>query len=905
MKSPLLTTKLYPPPLRTDWVPRPRLLKRLNGCLSPDRRLALVAAPAGYGKTTLVAAWGERQSATSRTQLAWLSLDADDNARSRFLRYLIAALQHGTPNLGAQAQAMLTAPEPLPPTAVLTALINDAAQIERQTILVLDDYHVIESREIHEAMTFLLEHLPPTLRVVLASRTDPPLPLHRWRARRQLVEVRADDLRFTQAETAAFLAHADVPPLSPEDVAALTARTEGWPAGIQLAALALGQQPPTEAQAFVKAFSGSHHYVLDYLLEEVVNRQPPVIQRFLLATSLLDRLNALLCDAVIGRQLDDAAGGSVLRFKNTPYADSQAVLTYLERANLFVVPLDARRDWFRYHHLFAELLRTRLRQMSPDLIPIYHRRAAIWLADHDLPFAAVRHALAGEDLGLAADLVEAHTRDFMAQGDLSEVLMWIERLPETLVTARPWLAVEKAWAMAFAGNPAAVETLLATAEAHGEDMTHRLQGHITVIRAFVAVAAGAAQQALSLADEAADLLPLDDHWAHSVVAWSRGYTYRMLGALDLAEPHFRQLIVHGRALDNVWTAVTGYTELALLLRAQGRLREALETAKAGFATAQSRSGRVPGYIGRLESALASILLARNELDAAEAHATAGIEQTRRWQNPNHLIYAHLIAGRIWRALGDLDAAEAALAQAGAVESPRAVVPVLPAMQDQLRVTLWLDRGDVAAARRWAEQPALPPEGPLGIAAATRALTVARVRLADGDPASALVLLDRIVVEAQERRDLLLQALIWRAVALRAEDDQACAVDVLQEALAIAAPEGYVRPFLDAGAALAGLLAQIRGTEQAYAARLLDLLGVPIPEEHRQATDGSVALIEPLTEREREVLTLVADGLTNPEIAEALVVATGTVKAHTASIYRKLDVHNRTEAAARARELGLL
>jgi LuxR family maltose regulon positive regulatory protein len=299
------------------------------------------------------------------------------------------------------------------------------------------------------------------------------------------------------------------------------------------------------------------------------------------------------------------------------------------------------------------------------------------------------------------------------------------------------------------------------------------------------------------------------------------------------------------------------------------------------------------------------LLARNALDAAQEHAVAGIEQTRRWQNPNHLIYAYLIAGRIWRARGDFDAAEAALAQAAAVETRRAVVPVLPAMEEQLRVLLWLDRGDITAARQWGEEQTALPEGPLGIAGALRALTVARVQLADGDAVSALHLLERIVAETEARRDMLLRAQIWRALALRATDEHETALDALQAALTIAAPEGYVRPFLDAGAALAGLLAQVRGPEQAYVARLLDLLGAPVPEPHRQAAIGPTALIEPLTDREREVLALLAEGLTNPQIAEALVVATGTVKAHTASIYRKLDVHNRTEAAARARELEIL
>ena len=904
MKTPLLTTKLYPPPLRTDRVARPRLLEHLDDCLAPDRRLALVAAPAGYGKTTLVAAWGERQANAGDLRFAWLSLDADDNVTSRFLRYLVAALQHAAPDVGTQALTMLATPEPTPFTAILTTLINDVAEEEQRMILVLDDYHILTTSEIHAAVTFLLEHLPPTLRVVLVSRADPPLPLHRWRARRQLVEVRADELRFTPEETAAFLDHAGISTLGAKEIEVLTTRTEGWPVGIQLAALTLQEQPPAQAHSFIRAFSGSHRYVLDYLLEEVVNRQPPVIRRFLMATSILERLNASLCDAIVGRQANAAPEASVLRFDDTPFADSQAVLTYLERANLFVVPLDAHRAWFRYHHLFAELLRTRLRQTSPELLPLYHRRAATWLTAHKLPMAAVRHALAAEDFERAADLVEAHTRDFLAQGDLAEVLAWIERLPEALVAARPWLAVEKAWAMAFAGQPAAVATLLATAESHGADAP-RLRGHITVIRAFVAVATGEAQAALSLADQADDLLPADDHWARSVVAWSRGYTYRMLGALDQAEPAFRQLVVHGRALDNVWTSVTGYTELALLLRAQGRLQAALDAAQAGFAIVEPRRGPAPGYVGRLESALASILLARNELDAAQAHAAAGIEQTRRWQNPNHLIYAHLIAGQIWRARGDLEAAEAAVAQAAAVKSRRAVVPVLPAMQDQLRVTLWLDRGDIAAAHRWAErQPALT-EGPLSIAGALRALTMARVYLADDDATSALRLLEQIVAETQERRDMLVRAQIWRALALRATGERAAALDALQAALAIAAPEGYVRPFLDAGAALAGLLAQIRGPERAYAVRLLDLLGAPVPEPHRQAASDSAALIEPLTDREHEVLAMIAEGKTNPEIAEALVVATGTVKAHTASIYRKLDVHNRTEAAARARELELL
>jgi LuxR family transcriptional regulator, maltose regulon positive regulatory protein len=915
MDTPLLTTKLAPPPVRPDRVVRPRLLETLDTCLQPDRRVALVAAPAGYGKTTLVAAWGARQADRADLRVAWLSLDADDNAPARFLRYLVAALQRAAPGLGERALAMVAAPEPVPPTAVLTALINDVAQageanVHTPLILVLDDYHVLDRRAIHEAMTFLLNHRPPALRVVIASRADPPLPLHRWRARRQLVEVRAADLRFTGAETGAFLHASGVPTLAEADIAALTARTEGWPVGLQMAALSLRERStPTEAQAFIQAFSGSQRYVLDYLLEEVVHRQPPVVRDFLLATSILARMNGPLCDAVTGSS-GQAPKPPRLRFEGTPFADAQSLLTHLERANLFVVPLDGHRVWFRYHHLFAELLRTRLHQTAPERVPIYHRRAATWLAAHDQPLAAVQHTIAAGDLDRAADLVEAHTRDFLAQGDLAEALTWIERLPDDLVAARPWLAVEQAWAMAFAGDPAAVASLLATAEAHGEG-SKRLRGHITAIRAFIAVAMGDVDRALSLADAADDLLPADDAWARSVTAWSRGYTHRTIGALERAESALRELVAHGEALDNVWTPVTGYTELTFLLHAQGRLTAALEAAEAGLAVA--RAGirapdepdrrRVPGYVGRLESALATVLTERDDLDAAQRHAAAGIEQTRCWQNPNHLIYAQVVMGRIRRAQGDLDAAEAALAQAEAVGSPRAVVPVLPAMLDRLRTMLWLDRGDVTAARSWAAAQHIPAEGGLSMAEALRALTVAQVRLTDGDPAGTLALLDRIAAEteAQGRTDMLIKARIWQALALRARGRKTEAVAALRAALALSEPEGYVRPFLDAGSALAGLLARMDGPEEAHAAQLLRMMGAPTPE----APETPPGLIEPLTDREREVLALMAEGRTNPEIAEALVIATGTVKAHTARIYGKLGVHNRTEAAARAHEMELL
>src|SRR5437588_1521367 len=565
MPTPILATKLYIPRLRPNVVSRPRLIERLHEGL--HRNLTLIAAPAGFGKTTLVSEW----LAGGARPTAWLSLDEGENDPARFLTYLVAALRTIAPTLGEGVLGALQSPQPPPPEAMLTALLNDLTTISDHLVLVLDDYHVLDAKAVDHALTFLLEHLPPQMHLVIATREDPPLPLARLRARGHLTEVRAADLRFTPSEAAAFLNQVMGLDLSAEDIAALERRTEGWIAGLQLAAISL--QGREDVPGFIRAFTGSHHFVLDYLLEEVLGQQDARLQTFLLHTSILHRMSGPLCDAVL---LDPSASG-------------QATLEHLERANLFLVPLDNERRWYRYHHLFADLLRQRLHQSfvsSPgdaeSQVNELHRRASVWYEDHGLEIEAFHHAVAANDVEHATRLVEGKGMPLQFRGAVTPVLHWLESLPKTVLDARPSLWVMYASALSMTGQLTGVEPKLQAAEAalqgaEPDDQTRNLVGHIAAIRPLLAAAQNQVETIIAQSRRALEYLHPDNLAVRTATIWKLGIAYQLQGQRAAASQAYAEAIAVSEASGNLIIHISAAVGLGNVQESENLLYVAVQT----------------------------------------------------------------------------------------------------------------------------------------------------------------------------------------------------------------------------------------------------------------------------------------------------------------------------------------
>jgi LuxR family transcriptional regulator, maltose regulon positive regulatory protein len=826
MPTPILATKLYVPPLRPEVVSRPRLLAQLNEGL--HRKLILISAPAGFGKTTLISerlAWCERPA-------AWLSLDAGDGDPIRFLMYLAAALQTIAPHIGDEVLGLLQSPQPPPPEAVLIALLNDLATIQDQFVLVLDDYHVLEVKAVDQALTFLLEHLPPHMHLVIATREDPGLPLARFRAGDQMIEIRITDLRFTHAEAAAFLNRVMSLGLSAQDIVVLEQRTEGWIAGLQLAALSL--QGQEDATSFIRSFTGLHHFVLDYLVEEVLGLQSESIQQFLLRTSILDRFCAPLCDAVV---LDPSISG-------------QTTLAYLERANLFLVPLDDERRWYRYHQLFAELLRQRLASSPGDaasLVNELHLRASTWYEEQGLDIEAFGHATAAHDIERARRLVEGKGMPLQFRGAVTPVPNWLRSLPEAVLDAWPSLWVMYASALSMTGQLTGVEEKLQAAEAalQGaglDDRTRNLIGHIAAIRA------------------------------------RRAYT---------------EAIVLSEASNSLMNNVTASIGLGLIQEADTQLYAAAETYQRVLHLVGESPLPAPceAHLG-----LARIGYEWNSLDEASQHAQQGIHLARLIENADRIVAGEVLLARLKLTRGDVAGASALLAGATQSAQQHNFVTLIPAVAATQVLTL-LRQGNLAAAAHLAHSHELP-------------LSQARVHLAQGDPSTALEILSswRQQVEAKGWQDERLKAMVLQALALQAYGDRDQAVELLLDALALAEPDGFIRLFVDEGLPMARLLSEAAasGRMPDYIRKLLTVFRAE-EQQSAEASHRSPAqlLLEPLSERELEVLGLIAQGLSNQEISERLYLALDTVKGHNRKIFGKLQVERRTEAVARARELGLL
>ena len=875
MSEPLLLTKLYIPPPRDKIVLRPRLVERINEGL--QRKLTLISAPAGFGKTTLVSEW----IAGCDQKVTWLSLDEEDNDPARFLIYLVSALQMIKANIGAGALAVFQSPQPPPTESILTALLNEITTVPDNFILVLDDYHVIDSKPVDHVLTFLLDHLPPQMHLVITTREDPSLPLARYRARNQLTELRAADLRFQTDEAADFLNRVMGLNLKDTDIAALEARTEGWIAGLQLAAISM--QGHQDAASFIQSFTGSHHFVLDYLVEEVLQQQSENIQTFLLRTSILDRLCGPLCDAVLG----------------SPSPSGQETLEYLERANLFIVPLDNERRWYRYHHLFGELLLKRLHQSislfkgdAESSVNELHIRASQWYEVNSLEIEAFYHAAAANDVERAARLVEGKGVPLHYRGVVGPVLHWLESLPALVLDARPSLWVMYASLLMFNGQSTGIEQKLKAAESslqstELDNRTHDLVGQIASMRALLAVPSNQIETIIAQSRRALEFLLPDNLPVRTTTTWALGKAYELQGNRVAASQAYTEAISLGQACGNMMFTLAATTSLGNLQETENQLYLAAET----YRRVLSLFGDQPQpFTSAAHLGLARIFYEWNDLDAAVQHGQQSLQLSRQVENTGTVASCRLFLARLKLAQGDVAGAAVILAEADHfVRQHNFAGQTLEVAAAQV-LTL-LHQGNLSAAAHLVQTHELP-------------ISQARVHLAQRDPSAALAVLVRYrqQVEAKGWADERLKVMVLQAVTHHANGEKDRAVQLLEEALVLAEPGGFIRIFVDEGPPMAALLREAakHGSVSNYVRQLLAAFG-----KVEGRTPVTQLLIEPLSEREFEILRLLGTEMSGPEIARELMISLNTMYTHTKSIYNKLEVNNRRMAIRRAEELHLL
>jgi LuxR family maltose regulon positive regulatory protein len=965
----LLATKLFIPRPRPNAISRPDLLARVDrGLRGP---LTVLAAPAGWGKTTVLSSWWAEVEAADAWRMAWVSLDAGDNDPVRFWTYVLTALDSVHPGLGEDALALLRAPQPPPIESVVTLLLNALATTSRDVILVLDDFHVIEAPQVHAALNFMLDHAPSQLHVVLATREDPPLPLARLRAQGGVTELRAADLRFTPVEAAQFLGAAVGAPVSPQALLALETRNEGWIAGLQLAVLSLQGRSREQAEAFLAAFAGSNRYIADYLVEEVLACQPKAIQAFLLRTAVVDRFCAPLCDRLLAAD-DTTAEGTrgglpasvepATQFTTPLRPVAQSLLEQVERANLFLIPLDDERQWYRYHHLFAGVLRSRLQELDPALPAELHRRASVWFEEQGLVEEAVEYALAAADFEHAATLIEDHA--FLVALSLSRfetALRWLARLPEAVAMAHPLLKVQHAVLLTYTYEPDAAEARLREAEAGiargaatpsandfgaGDALTdpaRTILGYIALIRGSVVSVTGDVARALTFARQSSDLIPESDSpWrAGAVIALANGY--QVSGEVTAATD--RQVAAAMAAA----RTVADYTLLTMSILSiqghiqlvQGRLRQALASFQQvpPLAVPPLTLANLPGSQS-YEVGLGDLFREWNDFAAAEEHLRKGVDELdgRILLPADVLALGYLAMARLQWARGAQATALETLDTFAELARRRGFASELVEREAAVRAQLAIAAGDVTAAARWADASGLSSnEADLSFRRELAYLALARVCIAQGRSTQggpllgeAERLLDRLLADAKAkgRGHTVVEVLLLRALALEVRRDIRGALRTLTRALELAQPEGYVRLFADEGTPMAVLLVHLlEATEERrlavgpavleYARHLLAACrsldgATPIPQmeplvsaKSAPLTASVSPLIDPLTDREVEVLRLLAEGATNSMIAAALVVSVGTVKKHIFNVCRKLGAQNRTQAVARARALHLL
>jgi LuxR family transcriptional regulator, maltose regulon positive regulatory protein len=910
MPIPILFTKLFLPPARPNTVHRPRLIDRLIEGV--HRKLVLISAPAGFGKTTLLSEW----AADSKQPVAWLSLDEGDSDPARFLTYLISALQTIQPKVGVGVLEVLQTPQLPPIEGLLTTLLNDLTTLSDPSILVLDDYHVLDSQPVDKSLAFLLDHLPPQLHLVIATREDPHLPLARYRAKSHLVELRAADLRFTPAEAADFLNRVMLLSLTENDIAALETRTEGWIAGLQLAALSM--QGYSDAASFIQSFTGSHHFVLDYLIEEVLHQQPESIQNFLLGTSILDRLCGPLCDAVVC----------------SPTASGQDTLEYLEHANLFVVPLDNERRWYRYHHLFGDLLRQQMgRVLAPGDIAEIHRRASQWYETNGDWAEAFQHAKSAGDETRAAGIAELAWSSMDGTFQSAAWLKWVLSLPQAVVQIRPVLSAQVGMAFMDAGDPQASESHLRDAErclegpssdriVSDQSQLATLPAMIAMTRAYNAQVQGDYSATVSYAELALHLLPDDDLFRRAQATITLEITHWSTGELEAASQAMQKWMQSMLTAGNFVFVVASASALADIQIEQGRLREAIQTYQKAIQLAAEYGAEAQQITAHHHLGLAMLYHEMGQDTLRDEHLDKARELGKQTTLVNWPYRWHIAQARLRESEGDLETALALLDEARRVYVKNPIPVTRPI--DALKVNLYLKQGRLDKAQAWVRERGLSADDELHYLNVFEHLILARVLVAEyqTQPVENLItqasgLLERLqkAAEAQHRTDSLIEILMALSLAYQVQMNFPLARAALVRALDLAQPEGYVRRFVDGGEPVRLLLLDIQSSiekqpggqsrsHRAYVDRIISAFDRSTEKQSIGSPKNS-GLIESLSERELEVLRLIAKGLTNTEISQRLVLALSTVKGHNLRIFGKLQAQNRTEAVARARELGLL
>ena len=904
MPTSILATKLYVPPLRSKIVLRPRLIGQMNIGLPSGRRLALISAPAGFGKTTLVSEW----ISSCERPVAWLSIDEGDGDPIRFLTYLISALQTINAGIGAEVLRALQTSQPPPIESILTTLLNEISTIPEEFSLVLDDYHLIDSRSIDNALTFLLEHLPPQMHVVITTREDPNLPLARFRVRDQLTEVRVTDLRFTSSEAAEFLNQVMGLDLSAEDVTALETRTEGWIAGLQLAVLSM--QGNQDVHGFIQAFAGDHQYIVDYLVEEVLHRQPESIRSFLLQTAILDRLNGPLCDAVTGEP-----GG-------------KERLETLRRGNFFLIPLDDKRHWYRYHHLFADVLQMHLKTEQPDQVPVLHRRASEWCEQNHSVIEAIHHALAGMDFERTARLAETTWQAMYESFQSDTWLSWVKQLPEKLIRSRPVLCTQIAWGLMNAHEVDASESRLRDAErclggpSDGMVIVDReqfrsLRARIAFARAYNAQTQRDFLTAIKYVELVFEFISEEDQFLRAQTTAILGATYLINGDLDAACQSMSNWIDNSLKVGNYFAAFAyAMAEKADILTAQGHLREALKTYQQSLQLATEHDSRVLRVMVHPYLGMSMLYHEMGDDKAAEQHLQKSLELATLHRSVDWSYRKCIAQARLKESAGDLDAAIELLDEAKSFYIKTLMPHTRPL--DAIKARIYLKQGRLSKAEEWVNKQGLSVDDELLYFREFEHITLARVLLAEYQNnqdeyiiLKALKLLERLLKAAEDGKRLgsVLQILITQVLVYQLQGDTSKAYAVLERALTLAQPEGYFRIFVDEGEPLRSLLSGFRRSIEKksrdnnhelsnYVDKLLSISTQPKRTQNSE-------LVESLSQRELEILRLLQTELSAPEIARELVVAVSTVRTHTKSIFSKLGVNNRRAAVKRAAELNLI
>lgn len=905
MSPELLRTKLFVPKIRVKNVSRPRLIQRLQDW--EERKLVLVSAPAGFGKTTLLSEWIETCTLSPFT--AWVSLVATDNDPHLFWSYIIAAIQTIKPQLGEDILGALQNPQPPPINPIVNDLINELTSLVDPLILVLDDFHVIDNIAINNSMEKLLENLPVAMHLVISSRADPPWLRASLRAKGEILELRTEDLRFNTDEVNTFINESMGLELSSELVSALDKRTEGWIAGLQLAALSMQGRDPNQ---FIDNFSGSHRFILDFLVEEVLTLQPGRIRDFLLKTSILDRMNASLCNAL-------------LEIEN-----SQQILIEVENSNLFVIPLDEERRWYRYHHLFSDLLRNQLVQNYPDQVPLLHQRASGWLEAQDYLEDAVRHAFAAKDDQRAASLVEKSARELLHLSKYSLLSMWIEALPDDLVKSRPWLCVYKSWTRHWAGLREGGERYLdyaentlvrdsipakqAIKEGIGRDDFSEselaLAGTIATVRAHYAVIEEEVQRAIIEALHAMDLLPEDDYFTRSTAAVALGAAYWGMGDVDKAAKAFEDCAANAIKGGFKYRASSALVYLGMQQVKQGRLLQAEGTYKTAVSLAEGPGGRRYPNAGYPLVKLAELACEWNNLEQARQEAEEGVELCGQLGHVDLMAEAHIALARVQLAEGDFSGLEHSLQVVERLQMDSKLDAWIPTWLDDCRVRYWLATDQMDEALQWVNVVGSGLGDSFNFHQDLAHINLARILIAHGilqsdatDLVKGMDLLDRLLPVARSAGWVheSIRIMVLQSIALQAAGKSEKAVEILAEALELAQAGGYVRTFIQEGPQIKVQLERLSGAgeHRNYALRLLSVL-----EVEGEVTRKTL-LVDELTDREMEVLRLLVTHLPVPDIAEELYVSVHTVRSHVKSIYNKLNVHSRIAAVERARELRLI